>query len=650
MSQSDDNDKNDKLLGLNQKIDRRDFLNSTLLGAGSALCSMSAPSLLYGKPNDQVNLPNQVSDSWYGYGGIGDSANSHGNTPEILKSAHAVRDGLLNSSNSKNLDASEKYDLVIVGGGLAGLGAAQRFKELDPTKKCLILENHPIFGGEAKRNEFNVNGDIITAPQGSNSFYYKTKNYDIEDDLKYIDILGIPDKFSYASMENNKDNLIFAQEHYDVQMWGEELISKGHFVDQQSHNVKPQWIKNIWSDKLKRYPVSEKIRNDLLNWKYSKNMPDSDEETNIWLDNMTYKEYIENVMGLDEAVTKFADPVLASAGGMGCDVMSAYIAMQLGMYGVSPDAPVNPLNRHSFPGGNDGFARHFVKLLIPNAISGENEFADIMNNPINFNALDHNSNNLKIRLNSNVVNVEHTYKNSQTETVDITYYKENKLHKVNAKTVVMASGGWINKHIISDLPASHMDAYQQFNHAPMLVANVALTNWRFLEKLGITAYQWTGGFGFHTNIRKPMHVGDYKPDLDPNKPITLTFYASFEKPNQGFNAQQQSRLGQYEMLGKSYIQYEREIREQMVKLFGSSGFDPINDIAGMILNRWGHAYVTPTPGFFYAPDGSPGYANIIKTKPFGKIAFGHSELRGYQHWGPAAAEGSRAVDQIYEYI
>ena len=69
MNQSDDNDKDDKLLGLNQKIDRRDFLNSTLLGAGSVLYSMSAPSLLYGKQNDQVMLPNQVSASWYGYGG-----------------------------------------------------------------------------------------------------------------------------------------------------------------------------------------------------------------------------------------------------------------------------------------------------------------------------------------------------------------------------------------------------------------------------------------------------------------------------------------------------------------------------------------------------------------------------------------------------
>jgi spermidine dehydrogenase len=104
------------------------------------------------------------------------------------------------------------------------------------------------------------------------------------------------------------------------------------------------------------------------------------------------------------------------------------------------------------------------------------------------------------------------------------------------------------------------------------------------------------------------------------------------------------------MLGKSYIQYEREIREQMVRMFSSGGFDPTTDIAGIILNRWGHAYVTPTPGFFYSKDGGSGYADIIKSTPFGKISFGHSELRGYQHWGPAAAEGSRAVDQIFNYL
>jgi len=645
MKNKKNNQKNDNLLGINKKIDRRDFINSTLVGAGTALYSMLSPSASLSETSGDLYLPNQVGDNWYGYGGVGDSKNSHGNTPEILKGAHALRDGLISKKNINQLDASEEYDLVIVGGGLAGLGAAQRFSELFPEKRCLILENHPIFGGEAKRNEFNVNGNIITAPQGSNSFYYKTKNSDIKEDLKYIDILNIPDEFSYASLENNDEELVFAQEHYDVQLWGEEYISKGYFVDQQSHNVEPQWIKNIWQDKLKRFPVSEKIKKDLLSWKYAKDLPNDDHMTNAWLDSMTYKDFIEKVMGLDEAVTRFADPVLASAGGMGCDVMSAYIAKQLGMYGLYPDAPVNPVNRHSFPGGNDGFARHFVKLLIPDSISGKNSFEDIMNNPINFNRLDHRDSRVRLRLSSNVINVHH-----KSESVNVTYYKNNELTKVNAKAVVMASGGWINKHIISDLPKSHKEAYDQFNHAPMLVANVALTNWRFLKKLGITAYQWSGGFGFHTNIRKPMHVGNYKPDLDPDKPITLTFYVSFEKTNQGLSAIEQSRLGQYEMLGKSFMQYEREIREQMVRMFSSSGFDPKNDIAGIILNRWGHAYVTPTPGFFYTPEGDPGYADIIKTKPFGRVSFGHSELRGYQHWGPAAAEGSRAVDQISEYI
>ena len=643
--------KNDELLGLNKNIDRRDFLNSTLLGAGSLLYSMAAPSLLSASesPSNEL-LPDQVTDNWYGYGGVGDSKESHGNTPDILKAAHAVRDGLLNSDRAKDVPVSEEYDLVIVGGGLSGLGAAHRMVERNPNKKCLILENHPIFGGEAKRNEFNIDGQIIAAPQGSNGFYYNTQ-FDFDEDRKYIELLGVPaDNFTYGEMSEDPKKMVFAQDHYDVQLWAEEYISKGHFVDQQSHNVKPQWINNPWKNKLKDYPVSDKVRQDLLTWKYTTDMPASDAKTKAWLDNMTYKDYIDKVMGLDEAVTKFADPVIASAGGMGCDVMSAYIAQKLGMFGVALDEPAMPKNRHSFPGGNDGFARHFIKLLIPDAIKGKNNFQDIMQNPVNFSALDRPDNAVRCRLNSNVIDVTHVNKSGNSESVNVTYYNDGKLNKVNAKAVVMASGGWINKHIISDLPKTHSDAYAKFNHAPMLVANVALTNWRFLHKLGITAYQWTGGFGYHTNIRAPMHVGNDKPALDPDSPIVLTFYVSFEKANMGYTAKQQSRLGQIELLSKSYMDYEREIRQQMMKMFSASGFDAKTDIAGIILNRWGHAYVTPTPGFFFDENGGPGYADIIKSTPHGRVSFGHSEVRGYQHWGPAAAEGSRAVDQVYKYL
>ena len=61
--------------------------------------------------------------------------------------------------------------MVIIGGGFSGIGAAYEFnKAYGNTKKCLILENHPVFGGEAKQNEFDVDGYRIFAPQGSNDF------------------------------------------------------------------------------------------------------------------------------------------------------------------------------------------------------------------------------------------------------------------------------------------------------------------------------------------------------------------------------------------------------------------------------------------------------------------------------------------------
>jgi hypothetical protein len=46
-----------------------------------------------------------------------------------------------------------------------------------------------------------------------------------------------------------------------------------------------------------------------------------------------------------------------------------------------------------------------------------------------------------------------------------------------------------------------------------------------------------------------------------------------------------------------------------------------------------------TLGFFYDENGGPGYADIIRSTPHGRVSFGHSEVKGYQHWGAAAAKG-----------
>ena len=104
-----------------------------------------------------------------------------------------------------------------------------------------------------------------------------------------------------------------------------------------------------------------------------------------------------------------------------------------------------------------------------------------------------------------------------------------------------------------------------------------------------------------------------------------------------------------ELFYTSYAEYEKQIREQMTKLFSASGFDHKKDIHGIILNRWGHAYVVPTPGLIFDTAKGLSPTNVIK-QGFGRIAFGHSELEGFQHWGPAADQGRRAMQQILDLI
>ena len=64
----------EKVLGLNQDITRRDFLNSTLLASGGMLLNPVSPAQLLTQKASR--LPDSGSDDWTGYGGVGDSYNA----------------------------------------------------------------------------------------------------------------------------------------------------------------------------------------------------------------------------------------------------------------------------------------------------------------------------------------------------------------------------------------------------------------------------------------------------------------------------------------------------------------------------------------------------------------------------------------------
>ena len=208
---------------------------------------------------------------------------------------------------------------------------------------------------------------------------------------------------------------------------------------------------------------------------------------------------------------------------------------------------------------------------------------------------------------------------------------------------VMANGAWTSQYIVADVPDSYRAAFTDFVRAPMLVVNVALKRWRPMYDLGVTAASYREKFGFSCNIRQSMVVGDYRPPLHPDKPTVLTFYVPFERP--GGSIREQASAARTEMLGTSYRDYELRIREQLVRLFGRAGFDPRADIAGVILNRWGHAYVCPAPGFYFGRNGKPAAPAVLR-QPVGRVAFANAELNGHQNWLDATGEGKRATEQL----
>lgn len=205
----------------------------------------------------------------------------------------------------------------------------------------------------------------------------------------------------------------------------------------------------------------------------------------------------------------------------------------------------------------------------------------------------------------------------------------------------------MNRRAIADLPPAIHAAYQEFQYAPAMSVNVALTNWRFLYKLQAPAVRYfNGNFGWSCNIRRNMMAGAYRPPLHPAKPTVLTFYLGLHAP--GRPAGQQGNLGRKKMLATSYAEYERQVRSLMTMLFRDAGFDARKDIAGIILNRWGHACVLQPPGFYYGRDGKPSAGEVVEPG-FGRIAIAHAERNGHQNAAGARAQGKRAAEQVLAF-
>ncbi|HTX58025.1 MAG TPA: FAD/NAD(P)-binding protein [Verrucomicrobiae bacterium] len=625
-------DRHDRELGMDRPIPRRDFLDGIAMGAAGAMlggltgCTAAAAT---GYPPATTGLWGQ-DDSSYAV-------------------MHRLRDGTYWQRAAAPRSSGERYDLVVVGGGLSGLASAYFYRQARPNARILVLEIRRDFGGHAGRNEFRVGGRLLLSNAGTQS---------IADPATYrpsakrlIEELGIDVSRFYR---------YFDRKRYDG-------LSKGLFFEKatfgRDHFVAGAY-ERPWAEVFAQAPLSARARADLARIHtervdYLAHL--SKDQKIAYLRTISYERFVTEHAGCDRGVLPylhdrpydlFCNGIEAVAAmdiyQAGEDYGYAYPGFQ-GMdlgdgYGHWQQPDPEPYIFH-FPDGNASIARMLVRSLVPGSLPGHT-MEDIVLAPCDYGSLDRPGNQVRIRLDATAVRVTHRGDPARAREVEIVYDRGGVLESVLAQHCVLANWHVVSKLIAPELPAQQKHYLSFCVKEPYLYTHVALTNWRSFAKLGVSEILAPMAYHYFTMLDYPVDMGGYDSPRTPDDPMVLFMLRAPTK--YGLPPRDQYRAGHWELFETSFATIERNIRTQLAAMLAGASFDPAREIAAITVNRWTHGYAYEYDKSLwehYAPGERP--CDLAK-KRFGRISIANSDSGGAAYTDVAIDEGYRAVSEQLE--
>ena len=293
-----------------------------------------------------------------------------------------------------------------------------------------------------------------------------------------------------------------------------------------------------------------------------------------------------------------------------------------------------------FPDGNASVARLLVRKLIPEALPGST-MEDSVTARLDYTLLDQEGADLGIRLNSTVVNAEHT---ADSRAVDVTYVHSGDAHTVRAKKCIMACYNSAIPYICPELPETQRQGLAYNVKIPLTYTKVMIPNWRWFADLGIRFVFYTNDFFKQVELDYPVSFGNYSFSTSPDDPMVLHMcYVPYFGDIQG---PEQWRAGRRRLLETPFSTFEHHVRDQLDQALGGAGFDAERDITGITVNRWPHGYA-------YSPDllWEPTYGSeedkpwVQGRKPFGRITIANSDAGASADTNSAIAHAYRAVQE-----
>jgi len=642
---------------MKKEITRRDFINGVSIAAASA--TMINPRALWaaGAANPSSSpapSPSPVGDDYPpALTGL------RGNHDGAYEVAHALAwDG---KSPASYTDLDEEYDLVVVGTGISGLAAAYFYQQkageekAGEDKRILLLDNHDDFGGHARRNEFHYNGTMLLGGGGSGNFEDPEKYSpeskglvaDLGFDLDKLRAAQIPRGFQ-ASMEaplgmfNDREN------------YGADSVVAGPWL--------PAWQgAGNYKELIGALPLSEPEKMALIGFvdgsiELKKPLPDGDILQTM--KSIDYQTFATEYAGLSKRTTRLFDPYLRVTYCVGTDSISILEGIKSGMPGLGllgPEA-LEALKSSGFfmegvdfifmPDGNASFTRQIVRRLIPEVAPGET-VEDLIDTRFDYSQLDRADHNVRLRLNSTVLNVvNEATKDGADRSVSVSYVQDGKALRVKAKHCILASYNGIIPHICPQLPDEQKQNLAYGVKSPLIVAHVLIRKASPFQKAGGEVYMCPDSYFALVTPAFGMDLGNYKTPTGPDDPLVVYMLTSPPVENDGTQTVRDLyRLGRHQLLATSFEDYEKTIRDQLTGLFAATGFDADRDIEAITVNRWSHGYAY---GYMdlYDPEWPEGEApHELGRMPLGRISFAGSDTHADAHLNGAVDAGWRAVQE-----
>ena len=625
--------------GMGEGITRRDFLNGVAVAAGGAFVGRGAA---FAADKSGAGFAPESNPAYYPPALTGMRGNHEG----TYTYAHKLRDGDFWEGEGKPLPTGERFDLVVVGGGISGLAAAHFYRKHAGSKaRILILDNHDDFGGHAKRNEFTVDGRLLLANGGTQSIENPSEYSQVA--KNFLKEIGIEVSRFYKDYDQHLYDKLGTACFFDRETFGEDRLVAG-------------MGSTPWPEFLAKAPLSEVSRREIARLYTDKvdYLPElSREQKREKLKHISYADFLTKICKAPAEVLPFFQKYTHDLFAVGIDAVAAlscyespddYGAMTYAGFAGMDLGPLKedePYIFH-FPDGNASVARLLVRALLPGSVPGTT-MEDVVTARANYGRLDADGTPVRIRLNSTVVQARNTRFKAAgqgTEGVEVAYVRGDQLHSVRADHCVLACYNMMIPYLCPELPDQQKEALHYGVKEPFIYTHVALRNWQAFHKLGIHQIVAPGSYHSFVALDFPVSVGEYKFPSKPEEPMVLFMLRTPCEP--GLPRRDQYRAGRVELMETPFSTFERNIREQLQRMLGGAGFDAARDIAGITVNRWAHGYA-----YEYAWLSDPEVPEaerpcVVGRKRFGRISIANSDAGASAYTNVAIDQAYRAVQEV----